>query len=254
MSISSHDPPSEEQINAYLDNELSPQARAMVAHAASTDAQLRERLRLDAAINESLQQLFDSMLDAPPPARLLNAIGPRPWPWWQRLCAAAACVCVGVLVGWNLRPTGSTTQLAMARPVSIEAAAAHALYTRENRHTVEVRANEREHLDRWLSNRLAHELIAPDLRNHGLKLIGGRLLVDAGHPAALYMYEGEDGERITIYARAQSKSGKTAALLFAEDHGFEVAHWADQDMSYAITGKVERERLQQVANSALKQM
>ena len=251
MTPQSHDAPSEEQINAYLDNELSAQERAMVEHAAAADAQLRERLRLDAAIHEGLQTLFESAPATPVPARLLHAIGPRPWPWWQRSFAAAACVCLGVLIGWHLAPI-SAVQTAMARPLSVEAAAAHAVYTREKRHTVEVRSDEREHLDTWLSKRLAHKFLAPDLRAHGLKLIGGRLVADAGHPAALYMYErndGDDGERVTIYVRAQAKAARPEALRFAQDRGFEIAYWSDQNLAYAITGKIAHERSQQVARS-----
>jgi anti-sigma factor RsiW len=246
MNTPSHDKPSEEQINAYLDNELAAQDRIMVENAAH--AQLRERLHLDAAIRDGLLPLFESGPEAPIPARLMHAIRPRPWPWWQRLSAAAACVCVGALIGWNVAPT-NTAQLALTRPVSTEAAAAHAVYTRENRHTVEVRSNEREHLERWLSKRLAHKFLAPDLRNHDLKLIGGRLVANSGHPAALYMYAREDGERVTIYVRAQTKEGQPTALRFAQDRGFEFAYWADQNLSYAIIGKIKRARLQQVAAS-----
>jgi anti-sigma factor RsiW len=253
MTSPVHDTPSEEQINGYLDDELSAHERTMVENAANADAQLRERLRLDAAINEGLLTLFEASPSSPIPARLLNAIGPRPWQWWQRLSAAAACVCVGVLIGWNLAPIG-TLQTAMSRPVSAEAAAAHAVYTREKRHTVEVRSNEREHLDRWLSKRLAHKFLAPDLRHHGLELIGGRLVADAGRPAALYMYERDDGERVTIYVRAQTKEAQPQALRFAQDRGFEVAHWADQNLTYAITGKIERASLRQVASSMHGQM
>jgi anti-sigma factor RsiW len=262
MSTPSHGIPSEDQINAYLDGELSPEERDLVDAAASANPQLRERLQLDAAINDGLQQLFGAALEGPVPSRLVNALGPRPWPWWQRISAAAACVCLGVLIGWHLSSLNVAEQLARARPVSTEAAAAHAVYTRENRHTVEVRSDEREHLDRWLSKRLSHKLAAPDLRGHGLTLIGGRLLADAGQPAALYMYESADGERITIYVRGQaSGSAKTApqsqppaALHFAKDRGLEVAYWAEHDMSYAITGKIARARLQELANTAHKQL
>ena len=110
MSTSSPEMPSEEQINAYLDGELPPEQSALVENAAKADPQLRARLQLDAAINEGLQKLFDSALDKPVPARLVHAIGPRPWPWWQRGSAAAACVCLGVLIGWHLSATHSAEQ------------------------------------------------------------------------------------------------------------------------------------------------
>lgn len=248
MSSTPPNMPSEEQINAYLDGELAAAEVALVERAAKSDAALRERLNLDAAINDGLQKLFDATLLEPIPARLVNAAGPRPWGWWQRLGAAAACVCLGVLIGWNLSATRDTEQFASAaRPVGVEAAAAHAVFTRENRHTVEVRQDDLGHLNRWLSKRLAHDFVAPDLREHGLKLIGGRLHADSGHPAALYMYERDDGERVTIYVRAQSKPARPEGFNTAQDRGFRVIHWADQDLSYAITGKIELAKLQSVA-------
>ena len=76
MTIPPHETPSEDQINSYLDDELSPEARLLVEEAISHDAELRERLELDAAINKGLHALFDDTLDAPLPARLVNTIGP----------------------------------------------------------------------------------------------------------------------------------------------------------------------------------
>lgn len=249
MTTSPHNMPTEEQINAYVDDQLSVDERRLVEDAAFADEQLAERLRLDAAINQGLQQLFAAEIDAPVPARLINSIGPRPLPWWQRIAAAIALVSIGVAIGANLPLPEQAQQLAETRPVSLEAAAAHAVYTRERRHTVEVRSDERDHLDRWLSKRLTHKFLAPDLRHHGLKLIGGRLVADTGSPAALYMYESDDGERVTIYVRAQAKNTQPETLSFATDRGFEVAHWADGKLVYAVTGKLERERLQQVTRS-----
>jgi anti-sigma factor RsiW len=249
MSSTPPDMPSEEQINAYLDGELTAPEVAMVECAAQADPALRERLDLDASINDGLQELFDSALLEPIPARLVNAAGPRPWSRWQRFGAAAACICLGILIGWSLRTSPDADHLvSAARPVGVEAAAAHAVFTRENRHSVEVREDDSEHLNRWLSKRLAHDFVAPDLREHGLKLIGGRLHADSGRPAALYMYEREDGERVTIYVRAQAKPAKAEGINTAQDRGFKVVHWADQDLAYAVTGKIELGKLQRVAN------
>lgn len=154
-----------------------------------------------------------------------------------------------VLIGWNLSTTCNTEQFASAtRPVGVEAAAAHAVLTRENRHTVEVREDDLGHLNSWLSKRLAHDFIAPDLREHGLKLIGGRLHADSGHPAALCMYERDDGERVTIDVRAQSKPAKPQGFNTVQDRGFKIVHWADQDLAYAITGKIDLGKLQSVAH------
>ena len=58
MSSTPPNMPSEEQINAYLDGELAAAEVAMVERAAKSDAALRERLNLDAAINDGLQKLL----------------------------------------------------------------------------------------------------------------------------------------------------------------------------------------------------
>ena len=79
-----------------------------------------------------------------------------------------------------------------------DALGAHRLYIGEVRHPIEVKAEE-AHLLPWLSRRLGTTLRAPDLGAFGLKLLGGRLLPGLSSPAALFMYEGANGERFTIY-------------------------------------------------------
>src|SRR5205809_25292 len=81
---------------------------------------------------------------------------------------------------------------------------AHRLYIAEVRHPIEVTANE-NHLLPWLSRRVGTNLRAPDLSTFGLRLLGGRLLPGMNGPAALFMYEGLTGERITFYASRQQE-------------------------------------------------
>ena len=76
---------------------------------------------------------------------------------------------------------------------------AHTIYAAEQRHAVEVGADDKDHLLGWLSKRLGVTLIAPDLTADGFQLVGGRLL-PAGHTsAAMLLYEDTNGNRISIY-------------------------------------------------------
>ena len=133
------------------------------------------------------------------------------------------------------------------RSLPKEAAYAHAVYVPEVRHPVEVRADEREHLNTWLSKRLAHTIVAPDVRNAGYQLIGGRLLPDAGRPAAQFMYEDENGVRITLYIRAHGETARETSLRHAANSGIGVVYWVDGPLAYALTGSIEKAELEHTA-------
>ena len=60
-----------------------------------------------------------------------------------------------------------------------------------------------------------HDVRAPDLGGFGLKLLGGRLLPGVSGPAALFMYEGANGERFTIYC-SRLDGARTAFRYDAE--------------------------------------
>jgi len=237
------------RVNAYLDGELSAEERQAVERMAAADPALAERLRLDRAIMQALERAGAAALDDPVPARLLRAAGPQPWPWWRRVAAAAAFTVIGGALGWHASRWSDVAGLAAPRPVSLEAVAAHAVYLPEVRHPVEVDASERAHLDRWLSKRLAHELVSPELHEFGFHLVGGRLLPDSGRPAAQYMYENSDGERITLYARSELRARAITPLRVVEDRGFRVVYWQRDRMSYAVTGRLDADLLQRVARS-----
>lgn len=244
----------EARINAYLDGELAPEERRAVEQAAASDPALAARLQLDREIMRALPGVYPALAHEPVPSRLLRAAGPQPWSLPRRIAAAAACVAIGVAIGWSGSRWSEPERVAAARPVSTEAVAAHAVYLPEVRHPVEVDSSQREHLDRWLSKRLAHELVSPDLSEFGLDLVGGRLLPDSGRPAAQYMYENAAGERITIYARAEPRATAATPFRLVEDRGFRVVHWDDDGMSYAVTGRLDKQTLQRVARSVHKQI
>jgi anti-sigma factor RsiW len=237
------------RIDAFLDGELPAQERQQVEQAAASDPVLAERLRLDRALLRALAHRYSPILDEPVPVRLIRAVGPQPWPWWRRIAAAAGIAAIGAGLGWQASRWTEPDRLAAARPVSVEAVAAHAVYLPEVRHPVEVDSSQREHLDRWLSKRLAHELVSPELREFGFHLVGGRLLPDSGRPAAQYMYESTDGERITVYARGEPRAATTTPIRVVEDRGFRVAHWEADRMSYAVTGRLSQARMEQVASA-----
>jgi anti-sigma factor RsiW len=196
-----------------------------------------------------LRSLYNPVLDEPVPAALL-AVRPRAW---RRYAAAAAIFALGIGLGWLVRGAFVAPQIA---PLSFarQAATAHAVYSPEVRHPVEVAASEEEHLVRWLSRRLGTTLKAPKLAPLGYELVGGRLLSGPQGPVAHFMYQDARGQRLTLYVSRQRGEPRDTAFRFSQEDRVSVFYWVDGNFGYALSGEVKRDQLLQVAEVVYKQL
>lgn len=120
------------------------------------------------------------------------------------------------------------------------------------RHPVEVNASQSEHLAQWLSKRLGQPVTIPDLRGIALTFIGGRLLPTAEGPAAFLMYEDKTGTRVTFYIHPSAGMG-TTGRRYVVRNGIGTLYWFIDGAGYAITGGLERARLEAVADAVREQ-
>jgi anti-sigma factor RsiW len=163
---------------------------------------------------------------------------------------------IGGLAGWELHesrpnPAASDMGAAMAR----RAAIAHATYSPEVRHPVEVTADQEAHLVAWLSKRLGASLRAPQLEDAGYSLVGGRLLPGDTGPVAHFMYQTQKGARITLYVRTDVAGNRETAFRYAEEGKVRVFYWVDRKMGYALSsGDITKDELFKVANSVYQQL
>jgi anti-sigma factor RsiW len=245
-------PVSEEELQAYVDGQLEGPRHDRVAAIIASDPELARRANELRGLGEAMHAAYDSALDEPVPPQMLQTVmdrGPAPL---LRLAAAVAWMTVGGVIGGVIvSQTGPerTNDVATVRPLPREAAYAHAVYVPEVRHPVEVGADERAHLNAWLSKRLAHPVAAPDVRRIGYQLVGGRLLPDAGRPAAQFMYEDAHGVRVTLYVRAHGGRARETALRHAENGGVGVVYWVDGPLAYALAGSIEKTELEHTAEA-----
>ena len=245
------------RLHALADGRLDPEA-ARAAEAALADGPEAAAVADYRRINDGLHALYDPVLDQPMPERLKRGpdsfIARRRWLGSASLAAAAlALLVVGAAGGWYARGqmvTARQEQQAMVKP----AATAHRVYVAEVRHPVEVTADQ-EHLVRWLSNRLKKPLKAPKLEEAGYRLMGGRLLPsDAGY-ACQFMYENQQGKRLTLYIRNDVKGSRETAFQFGQDDaGVSVFYWIDGPIGYAISGQMPREELMPIARMVYDQL
>jgi anti-sigma factor RsiW len=247
-------PVEQDDLQARIDGRLPPERAEIVDTYLAAHPEERERWSQYAEQREALRAVFGAQPAGPIPTRLqvshLLARRRRRHRQLARIAAAVALLVLGGVGGWTARdvlPSLTWSASAMlASAVFDDAIAAHRTFSVETRHPVEVGANEEAHLVQWLSKRLGHRLIAPDLTALGFQLMGGRLLPADSGPAALFMYENGKGTRLTCYYLSVDVDGETE-FKYREEKGTSAFYWVEDGLAYAIVANTDRDLLLKVA-------
>lgn len=241
----------EADLHAYVDGQLEAARRAEVEAylAAHPEAvALVQHLR---AQMHALHVGFDGVLNEPIPVRLTGALRPRPWA--PKLAAGIAWLACGLVAGWFAHARLAPPAAAPAM-FAKEALLAHVLYVTEQRHPVEVPAEQEAHLVAWLSKRLDLPIRAPGLQQQGFSLLGGRLLPGDEGPLAQLMYQSATGERLTLTVKRAEKPHADVGFKLMEQGGASAFYWIDRDYGYALTGGIDKNRLLEVARAVEAQL
>jgi anti-sigma factor RsiW len=238
-------PVTEDELHAYVDNELPAERKGDVEAWLETHPEDAERVHSWRTMAEALHARYDSVANEPVPKRLeLERLVRPPRKWVYGAVAASLFAFVaGGGAGWIAHGAAATPSVFQA--FTGDALDAHRLYAVEVRHPVEVPGSERDHLQAWLTKRCGWAVRAPELTATGLKLVGGRLLPGPSGPASFLMYESASGERFTIYTAKAST--ETTQMRYATRDGQGALFWADRGVGYVVSGSTDRERLTQVA-------
>lgn len=251
--------PQEHELHAWVDGQLPDARRAeidvwLAAHP-NAAAELADWQRQ----NEAIRAAFAAEAPAAGDASRVAAIARSHRRWWFPLNAgtAAAAALLLFIIGAG---TGAIAALALA-PRAPEAAQAlpaaardnYLIYTREVRHAVEVGADEEAHLVSWLGKRIGSEFSAPDLTPDGFTLVGGRLVPYEGAPGALLMYEDANGQRLTLLMGRNEKNAETG-FLFDRQGAVRTFYWIDGPVGYALSGEIDRDRLERISRLVYRQL
>ncbi len=249
--IDRHAPVTEDELNAYVDGEVSAERRAAIEAWLAAHPDDAARVAQWRAQADAIRARYGVIATERVPARLNLDKIMRSARSWRAMAAAAAVAAflLGGLAGWFAHHASAAAP-SIVDLATADALTAHKLYVAEVRHPIEVKANE-QHLLPWLSRRVGASLRAPDLESYSLKLLGGRLLPGPAGPAALFMYESPTGERFTFYA-SKAKAPRSALRYHAEPDAAAVL-WVESDIGYVLSGPADRERLLKIAQSAYEQ-
>lgn len=247
---------SEKDIHLALDGEMPAEERSDFDAWLEARPEMKARSARFAADRQLLQEALAPVVDEALPERFAKALSAdrqtrRSWPPLRALAAAVLLFTLGAaggyLFAWNQQPRPGEAALAQ------NAIQAHDVYAAEKLHVVEVKADQSEHLVKWLSKRVGIPLVAPDLTKQGYELIGGRLLPDAGRAAAQFMYENAAGERVSLYVTREQTPAETGFKSRREGET-RVFYWIDENYGCAIAGAAPEQTLLSLADSAYRQL
>lgn len=252
------DPISEADLQAYADGHLPEERRKAVDAWLASHPEESERVAAYRRLASEVRSAYSAMLSEPVPPRLALAASPH-LPW-RRVAVVAGWIALGIVIGapagWYSRPERTATQLVPDTTLfARRAAVAHATYSPEVRHPVEVGADDEKHLVTWLSKRLGTKVRVPKLDEAGMSLVGGRLLPGENGPVAQFMYQSSNGRRLTLYVRTEVSQNRETAFRYARENNVGVFYWIDRDCGYALaSADLTKDELLRLANLVYKQL
>src|SRR3981081_234814 len=146
-------PVTEDELHAYVDNELPAERRSDVEAWLSTHPDDAARVQSWRAMAEALHARYDQVADEAVPKRLeIEQLVRQPRKWLYGAIAATLLAFIGGGgVGWLAR--GVAASPSAFQKLTVDALDAYRLYVVEVRHPVEVPGSERTHLQQWLTKR-----------------------------------------------------------------------------------------------------
>ena len=244
--------PDEAELQAYVDKQLDEVRRTQIDGWLDENPEAAATLAHYQAQNEALHDAFEPLLGRPSGERFrnLDRVRVSASRVWQM--AAVIALFVGAGGGWAANEyfrSDANAELALARGAVL----AHRTYEAEVRHAVEVAATEEKHLIAWLSKRLDAPVHAPNLTDRGFQLVGGRMLPATSGPAAQFMYENEQGDRLTLYVE-RNRTGDETSFRFVQQDEVSAFYWKDGPLAYALIGRTGREQLLGLARTTYGQI
>ena len=252
----------EEDLQAYVDGLLEVNLRASVEAYLALHPEEAERVTAYRAQNVALHQAYDFMTKAPLPAsmeRMAEKLSGANRAGWlrrgARYMSAAAVVLAAVSTGWLAHDHLADLkwpQLQWQRdPLSTftqRAIEAHALLTgAQSPPLVEKGTAAGNALVGWLSQRAsAKSRSAPDLKDFGLSLAGGRIFFIRDQLVVQLIYQDKQS-RLSLYVGASPKDNRRTTFTFAQQGGLSTFYWRQAKLEFSLVGQMQRGRLLEVA-------
>ena len=233
-------PPSERDLHAYVDHQLSDADRRQVETFLAGNPQMAAQVRawqqdaqaLRAALSGALQQPANPDLD---PAVIRQRLKRQS----RRHLASAAmlfiAVSVGGVSGWQAREmTLASPQLPMT-----DALQAYRLIAQQGLLPADFKVGDDGDMQGWLDRYFTQANRLPDLSDAGFKPVSGRLLSTEQGPAAMVVYENQSGQKISFYVRPPGPKNFLLPRGSRSDGELQAEYWSGSGYNYAMVSPAD---------------
>lgn len=244
-------PPSERDLHAYVDHQLSDVDRRLVETFLVSNPEMAAQVRawqqdaqtLRAALGGALQQPSNPDLD-PAVIRLRLKRQSR-----RHLASAAVlliAVSVGGFSGWQAREmTLASPQLPMT-----DALQAYRLIAQQGLLPADFQASDDGDMQGWLDRYFTQANRLPDLSGAGFKPASGRLLSTEQGPAAMVVYENQGGQKISFYVRPPGPKNFLLPRGSRSDGELQAEYWSGSGYNYAMVSPTDTPAARMLSKTA----
>ncbi len=248
-------PVTDNDLHAYVDGFLDAGRRPLVERHLAAHPETAARVAAWEAVSASLREATSWKAREPIPARLDlgRLLAARRARRWQPVRVAAGillALAVGAGGGWMARgpslPGGITS-------VAMEASAVHQAFA-ANVVASAPGTTAQAQLTSWLIAKTGHKVAPPDLSRSGFRLVSAQLVATMQGPACMYLYDGPQGLRITLFMRPMEKRDMSAPMR--PMHGKDTVGyvWARNGLGYGLVASEPLETLHTLANQIRSEM
>lgn len=252
------------ELMAYADGQLGPEAAAIVEARIAEDPEAQATIEAWATQRAEIRALATALDTGPASLRtaalereLAKALQRQGWrarvapPQLRRLAASVALVALGWSGHWAYSlATGSA-----AYPGYVaEGIGAHQVFAHDREYPVEFAAADTGAAMGWISAKLERTLAHPALEPLGLELVGTRMLGTREGPLAQFIYEDDNGNRLSLIVAPHPEGRRTAPLRYAGEGDQRVGYWSDTRLDYALVGRAGDLDIREVAAEVAKLM
>jgi anti-sigma factor RsiW len=250
----------EDDLQAYVDGRLDASRSVLIGQYLEQNPGAAARIAAYIEQSYDLRAAFASIAAKPvlasipePRSDVARRAG-RPSPWMATAAAILLILVVGGASGWFMRGQMVPPHLAGIPALAEEAVVNHLVYTADHGRPVELAADREADLVRWLSKRLNTPLKVPDLTSDGYRFLGGRLAATDYGPAAMLMYEGPNGNRLTIFTRPMLRNQKPTKTIPISADGVSGFAWICDGLGYSVLATDAGTDLRSVADAVRRQV
>lgn len=231
-------PASDEELHAFLDGQLDASRSAEVRRYLDGSPTAAARLTAWRRDAEGLRAALAGIETWPPnpsldPAVIRRRLRRRAWRRAARALALVMALGLAGVVGWSSRAAYVGPAI---KPME-DALDAYRVFARARTHAVEI-SLPRMSLPSWLAASLGHPVALPDLRAHGFRLLGARLLATSEGAAAMVLYEADNGRRLSFYLRP-ARHFIPGTQGWREKEGLRVRYWYRGGFGFALVGSAD---------------